>query len=68
MDTLSLDPSTSTTFPVHVNFLASDRFRLLEGDLNDLSEIQPRRQTLAYIGLIPWEEGSGGPCRILANW
>ena len=65
VDTLSLDPGNSTTFPVHVNFLATDRYGL--ENVNNLDEIPPRG-ALAYIGLIPWEEGSGGPCRILANW
>jgi hypothetical protein len=23
---------------------------------------------LAYVGLIPWQEGSGGPSRVIANW
>ena len=23
---------------------------------------------MAYVGLIPWEEGSGGPCRVIATW
>jgi kynurenine formamidase len=65
VDTLSLDPGNSTTFPVHVNFLASDRYGL--ENLNNLDEIPPRG-ALAYVGLIPWEEGSGGPCRVIANW
>jgi kynurenine formamidase len=65
VDTLSLDPGNSTTFPVHVNFLASDRYGL--ENVNNLDEIPPRG-ALAYVGLIPWEEGSGGPCRVLANW
>jgi kynurenine formamidase len=65
VDTLSLDPGNSTTFPVHVNFLATDRYGL--ENVNNLDKI-PARGALAYVGLIPWEEGSGGPCRMLANW
>ena len=65
VDTLSLDPGDSTTFPVHVNFLATDRYGL--ENLNNLDKIPPRG-ALAYVGLIPWEEGSGGPCRVIANW
>jgi kynurenine formamidase len=65
VDTISLDPGDSTTFPVHVNFLATDRYGL-EG-LNNLDEI-PARGAVAYVGLIPWEEGSGGPCRVIAGW
>jgi len=65
VDTLSLDPGNSTTFPVHVNFLATDRYGL--ENLNNLDKLPPRG-ALAYVGLIPWEEGSGGPCRVIANW
>jgi kynurenine formamidase len=65
VDTLSLDPGNSTTFPVHVNYLATDRYGL--ENLANLGQIPPRG-ALAYVGLIPWEEGSGGPCRVIANW
>jgi kynurenine formamidase len=65
VDTLSLDPGNSTTFPVHVNFLGSDRYGL--ENLNSLGRVPPRG-AVAYVGLIPWEEGSGGPCRVIANW
>jgi kynurenine formamidase len=65
VDTLSLDPGNSATFPVHVNFLATDRSGL--ENLNNLDQI-PRRGATAYVGLIPWEEGSGGPCRVIATW
>jgi kynurenine formamidase len=65
VDTLSLDPGNSTTFPVHVNFLATDRYGI--ENLAGLDRIPPRG-AVAYVGLIPWEEGSGGPCRIIATW
>jgi kynurenine formamidase len=65
VDTLSLDPGNSTTFPVHVNFLSSDRYGL--ENMNNLGRIPPRG-AIAYVGLIPWEEGSGGPCRVIASW
>jgi kynurenine formamidase len=65
VDTISLDPGNSSTFPVHVNFLATDRYGL-EG-MNNLDRIPPRG-AVAYVGLIPWEEGSGGPCRVIASW
>jgi kynurenine formamidase len=65
VDTISLDPGNSATFPVHVDFLATDRYGL-EG-LNNLDKIPPRG-AVAYVGLIPWEEGSGGPCRVIASW
>jgi kynurenine formamidase len=65
IDTLSLDPGNSLTFPVHVNFLATDRYGI--ENLTGLDCIPPRGAT-AYVGLIPWEEGSGGPCRVIATW
>ena len=65
VDTLSLDPGNSTAFPVHVNFLATDRYGL--ENLNNLGKIPPRG-ALGYVGLIPWEQGSGGPSRVIANW
>jgi kynurenine formamidase len=65
VDTMSLDPGNSSTFPVHVNFLATDRYGL--ENLANLDEIPPRG-AFAYVGLIPWEEGSGGPCRVIASW
>jgi kynurenine formamidase len=65
VDTISLDPGNSTTFPVHVDFLSTDRYGL--ENLNNLDRIPPRGAT-AYVGLIPWEQGSGGPCRVIATW
>jgi kynurenine formamidase len=65
VDTLSLDPGDSTTFPVHVNFLRTDRYGL--ENLAHLNRIPPKG-AVAYVGLIPWEEGSGGPCRVIASW
>jgi kynurenine formamidase len=65
VDTLSLDPGNSSTFPVHVNFLATDRYGL--ENISNLDKIPPRGAQ-AYVGLIPWEEGSGGPCRVIATW
>lgn len=65
VDTISLDPGNSTTFPVHLNWLGSDRYGL-EG-LANLGAIPPRGATL-IVGVIPWEAGSGGPCRVLARY
>jgi kynurenine formamidase len=65
IDTLSLDPGNSSTFPVHVNYLATDRYGI--ENLTGLDCIPPSGAT-AYVGLIPWEEGSGGPCRVIATW
>ena len=66
--TIALAPRSAeaaTTFPVHVNFLGSDRYGL--ENVNNLDRIPPRG-AVAYVGLIPWEEGSGGPCRVIAGW
>jgi kynurenine formamidase len=65
VDTLSLDPGNSATFSVHVNFLKTDRYGL--ENLANLDKIPPRG-AVAYVGLIPWEQGSGGPCRVIASW
>jgi kynurenine formamidase len=65
VDTISLDPGNSTTFAVHVAWLGADRYGL-EGVAN-LASIPPRGASL-IVGVIPWEEGSGGPCRLLARY
>ncbi|HSK96446.1 MAG TPA: cyclase family protein [Euzebyales bacterium] len=63
VDTMSLDPGDSTTFPVHVEFLATGRYGI-EGVAN-LSQVRRRHRT-AVVGVVPWQDGSGGPCRVLA--
>ena len=65
VDTISLDPGNSTKFPVHVRWLGSNRYGL--ENLKNLGAVPPRGAQ-AYVGLIPWERGSGGPCRVLASW
>ena len=65
VDTLSLDPGNSSTFPVHVNFLATDRYGL--ENLANLASI-PRRGATVIVGLLPFEEGSGGQARVFAVW
>jgi kynurenine formamidase len=65
IDTLSLDPGNSMTFPVHVDYLGTDRYGI--ENLTGLDCI-PKTGATAYVGLIPWEEGSGGPCRVIAHW
>jgi kynurenine formamidase len=64
VDTLSLDPGNSSSFDVHVNFLATGRWGL--ENVANLSQIPPRGATV-FVGVIPWQEGSGGPCRVLAQ-
>lgn len=63
VDTLSLDPGNSADFAVHVGFLGSGRYGI--ENLANLDQI-PARGATAFVGPIPWEEGSGSPCRVLA--
>jgi kynurenine formamidase len=65
VDTLSLDPGNSTTFDTHVTLLTADRYGL--ENVANLDRIPPRGARI-IVGLVPWEEGSGGPCRVLAQW
>jgi kynurenine formamidase len=65
VDTMSLDFGASTTFDVHVTLLSADKYGL--ENLANLATIHPARAQ-AYVGVIPWEEGSGGPCRVVATW
>jgi kynurenine formamidase len=65
VDTLSLDPGRSTTFDVHVRLLGADRYGL--ENIANLATVPPRGAT-AYVGVVPWEQGSGGPCRLVATW
>ncbi len=65
VDTLSLDPGRSTTFAAHLTILGADKYGL--ENIANLRRIPPRGAR-AFVGLIPWEEGSGGPCRLIARW
>jgi len=65
VDTLSLDRGSSATFDVHFALLGADRYGI--ENLRGLEALPPRGATLA-VGAIPWKEGSGGPCRVLAAW
>lgn len=65
VDTLSLDPGNATAFVAHVALLAANRFGI--ENLANLGEIPPEGAT-AFVGVIPWEEGSGGPARVVATW
>jgi kynurenine formamidase len=65
VDTMSLDHGPSATFDVHVNLLGADRWGL--ENLRNTGDIPPVGTEL-FVGLIPWEEGSGGPCRVIARW
>lgn len=63
VDTMSLDPGNSADFAVHNTFLATDRYGI--ESLANLDRIPPRG-ALAFVGPVPWEEGSGAPCRVIA--
>jgi kynurenine formamidase len=63
VDTTSLDPGNSTTFAVHNEFLATGRYGV--ENLANLGRVRRRHRT-AVVGVVPWQDGSGGPCRVLA--
>lgn len=65
VDTLSLDPGNATAFVAHVALLSANRFGI--ENLANLGAIPPRGAT-AFVGVIPWEDGSGGPARVVATW
>jgi kynurenine formamidase len=65
VDTLSLDNGPSTTFSVHVNWLNADNYGL--ENLANLDQLPPAGAT-AIVGVIPWQDGSGGPARVLASY
>lgn len=65
VDTLSLDRGASEDFETHIALLGADRYGL--ENLRNLGTI-PRRGADIFVGLVPWEEGSGGPCRVIARW
>ena len=65
VDTLSLDNGPSMTFSVHVNWLNADNWGL--ENLANLDKL-PRRGATAIVGVIPWQDGSGGPARVLATY
>ena len=65
VDTLSLDNGPSSTFSVHVEWLGADNFGL--ENLNNLDKL-PAHGATAIVGVIPWQDGSGGPARVLATY
>jgi kynurenine formamidase len=64
-DTLSLDPAPSTEFATHHALTAADRYGI--ENLADLDRL-PRQGAKIFVGLIPYEGGSGGQARVLASW
>jgi kynurenine formamidase len=65
VDTLSIDPGNSSTFDTHLILTGADRYGL--ENLANLDRI-PKRGATIVVGLIPYEEGSGGQARIFASW
>jgi kynurenine formamidase len=64
VDTLSIDGAVNPGSPVHHMVLGSDLYTL--ENLAHLSRI-PRSGAQLFIGVVPYEAGSGGPCRIIAQ-
>jgi kynurenine formamidase len=65
VDTLSIDPGVSETFDTHLILLGANRYGV--ENLNNLDRI-PKRGATIMVGLIPYEEGSGGQARVFASW
>jgi kynurenine formamidase len=63
VDTLSLDPGNSGDFAVHFGFLPTNRYGV--ENLAGLGGVPPRG-TMVVVGAVPWQDGSGGPSRVLA--
>ena len=64
VDTLSIDPGNSETFDAHLVLTGADRYGL--ENLANLDRL-PRRGATVVVGLIPLEQGSGGPARVFAS-
>ena len=64
VDTISVDATAHTGAPVHHAVLGADRYAL--ENLANLGRIPPSGAQL-FIGVVPWEDGSGGPCRVIAQ-
>jgi kynurenine formamidase len=65
VDTMSLDHGPSTTFAVHTKWLGDDNYGL--ENLANLRRLPPRG-AVATVGVIPWQDGSGGPARVFATY
>jgi kynurenine formamidase len=65
VDTLSIDPGNSTTFETHLTLTGADRYGV--ENLANLDRIPPRWATIV-VGLIPYQDGSGGQARVFASW
>ncbi len=63
VDTLSLDPGNSGDFAVHFGFLPTNRYGV--ENLANLDAALARGATVV-VGAVPWQDGSGGPSRVIA--
>lgn len=63
VDTLSLDNGPSATFDTHYTILGAGKYGL--ENVANLTAIKDLQATV-FVGVPRWEEGSGGPCRVLA--
>ena len=63
VDTPSLDPGNSATLPAHYITLGAGLYCV--ENVRNLAAIKDRAATVV-VGIPRWEEGSGGPCRVLA--
>jgi len=65
VDTLSLDPGASKDFAVHTRWLGANRFGI--ENVANLRRIPPAGAQV-IVGVVPWQDGSGGPARVLATY
>jgi len=65
VDTLSIDAGIDTSYPVHRRLLGASRYAI--ECLAGVGAL-PATGATAVVGVVPWENGSGGPCRVLASW
>lgn len=63
VDTLSLDFGAASTFKTHVNILGAGKYGL--ENVANLGKLPPRGATL-MVGVPRFENGSGGPVRLIA--
>ncbi|MBL8119208.1 MAG: cyclase family protein [Anaerolineae bacterium] len=63
VDTLSLDPGNSATFDTHLTVLGAGKYGI--ENVANLGQLIGKAATI-MVGVPRWEEGSGGPARVLA--
>jgi kynurenine formamidase len=65
VDSPSIDTGSVTGFPVHHRWLGAGKYAVEA--LTGLAAVPPAG-AVAIIGVVPWENGTGGPCRVIAAW